>query len=94
MSEDKKEWISFPSYKRFLTPLQETTFVNIAAKEVIAHNDKCSPLATMLSVLFNDYTLFLQRYSIFCKDVFKVVYCRCVVNGKSVFNDQYLMSSA
>ena len=43
-----------------------------------------SPLATMFSTLFNDYTLICGDISHFCQYVFKVVSCIIVVCGKGL----------
>ena len=43
----------FPTYRCFLTPLQQTTFENIVTKEEIALNKQFLLFPTMFSTLFN-----------------------------------------
>ena len=38
--ETMQRHLPFPSYRRFLTPLQQTAFENIVAKEEIAHDEQ------------------------------------------------------
>ena len=50
--------LSFPTYRRFLMPLQQMTFENIVTKEEIAHNEQfrllphCFQLYSVIKPLF------------------------------------------
>ena len=51
---------TFPTYKHFLVPLQETTFENIVVKGEIAHDEQFFLLPTMFSSFVNNNS-FIQR---------------------------------
>ena len=74
----------FPSYKRFLTPLQQTAFWKHSDKRSYFTKRAISPFATMFSTFSHRLSIQLLRYSIFCHNMFKVVCCRIVVWGKGL----------
>ena len=64
----------FPTYRRFLTPLQQTTFENIGAKGEIAHDKH----------LFQNDLFIYRDFSYIYLDGFNVVCCRYVVCGNGL----------
>ena len=73
-----------PSYRRFLTPLQQTTFWKHTDKRRNCSKRAISPFATMFSNFSRRLSIQLKRFSIFWKNMFKVFYCRIVVWGKGL----------
>ena len=72
----------FPSYKRFLTPLQQTAFWKHGDNRRSCSRRAISPFVTMFSTLFNYWTFILREFKKKLGYVFKVVCCRFVVCGK------------
>ena len=65
---------SFPSYRRFLRPLQQITFENFVTKEEIVQNEQFL-LTQCFSHLFSNYTYIYIAFLYDCLDTFKVI-CR------------------
>ena len=70
-----------PKYRRFLTPLQQTTFENIVTKEEIAHNEQFLLLHNIFNY-FHSLYFHIRGSGHFELNVFKVVFCRFVVCWK------------
>ena len=72
---------NFPTYRRFLTPLQHTTFENIVTNREIAQYKQF----LYLSQCFQLFALIIQRFSWgFANMLSQVVCCRFAVCGKGL----------
>ena len=54
----------FPTYRRYLTTMQQMTFENIMTKVEIAQNKQFSPFAKMFSTTFSYYTYIYRVYTV------------------------------
>ena len=75
---------TFPSCRRFLTPLQQTAFWKHSDKRRNCTKRAISPFATMFSTFVHRLSIQLWRFSMFWQNTFKVVCCRFVVWGKGL----------
>ena len=73
-----------PSYRCFLTPLQQTPFWKHSDKRINCTKHAISPFATMFSTFCHRLSIQLWRFSMFWQNTFKVVCCRIVVWGKGL----------
>ena len=71
----------FPSYRRFLTPLQQIAFWKHSDKEESA----ISPFATMFTTFCHRLSIQLWRFSMFWQNAFEVVCYRMYVLAKHIF---------
>ena len=77
----------FPSYKRFLTTLQQTAFWKHSDKRRNFSRREISPFATMFSThKFISYPFNYTEFRFFWQNLFKVVCCKIVVWGKGINN--------
>ena len=68
----------FPSYKRFLTPLQQTTFWKHSNKK---RHKQFFLLPQCFTLLVIGYPFNYRDFSIFWQNMFKVICCRIAVRG-------------
>ena len=71
-------FLPFPSYRRFLTPLQQTAIWKHSDKRRNCTKRAISPFATMFSTFCHRLSIQLWRCSMFWQNTFKVVCCRGV----------------
>ena len=93
-----RKWIIwlrwFPSYRRFLTPLQQTAFWKQNDKRRNCSKQAISPFITMFSAFSHRLSIQLWRYSFFWQSMFKVICCRIVVWGKGLTSHQDIYISS
>ena len=73
---------TFPSYRRFLTPLQQTAVWKHSDKRRNCSKRAISPFDKMFSAFSHSLFIQLQGFSIFLQNLFKVVCSRIVVWGE------------
>ena len=71
-------YVPFPTYRRFLTPLQWTAFENIGD---IVRNESFLPLPQCFQLYRNKYSFIYRGFPYFCHCDFKYFWCRFVVCG-------------
>ena len=81
----------FPSYRRFLTPLQQTAFRKPSDKRRNCSKLAISPYSTMFTTFSHRLSIQLWRFSIFRQNMFKVVCCIIVVWGKGLMTAKALI---
>ena len=84
-----KVYEPFPSYRRFLTTLQQTAFRKHSDKRRNCSKRAISPFATMFSTFCHRLSIQLWRFSVFWQNTFKVVCCRIVVWGKGLIKKSW-----
>ena len=74
----------FPSYRCFLTPVQQTDFWKHGDKRRNCSRRAISIFVTMFSIFSHRLSIQLKRFCIFWRNMFRVVCCRIGVWGKGL----------
>ena len=80
----QKPLSAFPSYRRFLTPMQQTAFWKHSDKRRNCSKRAISPFATMFSTFSHRLSIQIKRFSIYWQNMFELVCCRIVVWRKGL----------